>query len=189
MDSREIKLFMVPPDKVYDTEGRDAPENVLVYLEHLHTDVALSEVEDIILGALREIEWYPYEFKSSHRKVDLGASFEVEDLVAYVAPHVNSATSTVVVTLTALIVKEVFEKIVGALSSQNAEQTLKIGLEACEEKARQHMRSKFGQEAAISLLSTTKVEGIGYAFEFECGDLSAEVTIGTNGDFIAYRRT
>ena len=187
MDMLEIRVFTGPQDMAWKPEDSDVLKDSLVYLQCPGTLVEVSEVENAIIGVLREFRC-SYAIKSTRRTVDWGASGSTGDIVAHVAPFIESAVSGAVGALTYSIVQRIFEKLSASSRSRHVNQSDAIGLEAREVKARDYMRSQFGQEAGISLLCASEVENNRYAFQYECGDRRVEIIIGRDLSLSGFRR-
>ena len=189
----EIKLFTVPWESLGDDEGRNSPNRTDELLIHLsiYPDLRISEVEEAIIGALRDLyepSYFHYSIESTGHNVQWGVSSTWHEVVAFIPPLVNSAVSGAVGALTYSIVQRIFEKLSASAQSSGVDEHRAIGLEACEVKAREYLRSQLGQEVPISLVSARDDVDSRYAFEFESGDRKVEVFTDQGGNMIGFRK-
>ena len=193
MSKMEVKLFTVPWESLGDADKPDGTyrtDELLIHLK-LPTDPRISEVEEAIIDALRaahQPRYFHYNIESRGHRVQWGVSSVWHEVVAYIPPLMNSAVSGAVGALTYSIVQKIFERLSASSESCDFNQSSAIGLEACEVKALNYIRWKFGQEVAVCLVRATEDEDSRYAFQYECGDRRIEVITGRDGDVFGFRR-
>ena len=187
MDELTVNVITMPLERLMENDNLDAPEDVLIYLRYSPTDVPLQEIENTIVDTFHEFGC-SYQIRSSQNTVSWGASASMGEVLAYVAPLLEVAASGSSTALATVLFGKLYNRLSDIGRSRKVDHSRSMSLEASEMKAIEYLRLKFGQEAAISLISASKAGDSAYVYEFECYDLRVEVITGADGYVFGYKR-